>query len=56
MTDENRAKIGEVIQEVIGQTCKHERCSGDWKKVGKQIKADENKKKKLIKKLRAAPS
>jgi len=43
-----------VIHEVIGETSKYERCSGDWRKVGNQIKADENEKKKLIKTLRAA--
>lgn len=50
VTDENREKIDEVI----GETSKYERCSGDWRKVGKQIKADENEKKKLIEKLQAA--
>ncbi len=54
VTDENREKIDEVIHEVIGETSKYERCSGDWRKVGKQIKADENEKKKLIEKLQAA--
>ena len=54
VTDENREKIDEVIREVIGETSKYERCSGDWRKVGKKIKADENEKKKLIKTLRAA--
>ena len=54
VTDENREKIDEVIHEVVGETSKYERCSGDWRKVGKRIKADENEKKKLIEKLRAA--
>ena len=54
VTDEKRERIDEVIHEVIGETSKYERCSGDWRKVGKQIKADENEKKKMIKKLRAA--
>jgi len=54
VTDENRAKIDEVIHEVIGETSMYERCSGDWRKVGKWIKADENEKKKLIEKLRSA--
>ena len=53
VTDENREKIDEVIHEVIGETSKYERCSGDWRKISKQIKADENEKRKLIKKLRA---
>ena len=54
VTDENREKIDEVIHEVLSQTSKYERCSSDWRKVGKQIKADENEKKKLIEKLRSA--
>jgi len=54
VTDANREKIEEAIHEVIGETSKYERCSGDWKKVGKQIKADENEKKKLIERLRAS--
>ncbi len=53
VTDDNKEKIDEVIHEVIGKTSKYERCSGDWRKVGKQIKADENEKRKLIEKLRA---
>jgi predicted Fe-Mo cluster-binding NifX family protein len=53
VTDENREKIDEVIHEVIGETSKYERCSGDWRKAGKQIKADKNEKKKLIEKLQA---
>ena len=54
VTDENREKIDEVIHEVIGKTSEYERCSGDWRKVGKQIRADENEKRKLIEKLRVA--
>jgi hypothetical protein len=54
VTDENREKIDEVIHEAIGKTSMYERCSGDWRKVGKLVKADESEKKKLIKKLQAA--
>lgn len=54
VTDQNREKIDEVIHEVIGKTSMYERCSGDWRKIGKRIKADENEKKKLIKKLQAS--
>ncbi len=54
VTDENGEKISEVIHEVIGETFKYERCSGDWRKVGKQIKTDDNEKKKLLGKLQAA--
>jgi len=54
VTDENRERIDEAVHEVIGKTSKYERCSGDWRKVGKKIEADENEKRKLIEKLRAA--
>jgi len=54
VTNENIHKIDAVIHEVIGETSKYERCSGHWRKVGKQIKADENEKRKLIEKLQAA--
>jgi len=54
VTDENREKIEEVIHEVIGETSNYEHCSGDWRKVGRQIRADENEKKKLVEKLHAA--
>jgi len=54
VTGEDGKKIDEVIHEFIGETSRYERCSSDWRKVGKQIKADENVKNKLIEKLRAA--
>jgi len=54
VTGENREKIDEVIHEVIGETSKYERCSADWRKVSKEIKAEATRKKKLIKKVQAA--
>jgi molecular chaperone GrpE (heat shock protein) len=54
VTEENKEKIDEVIHEVIGETSKYERCSADWKKVSREIKADENAKKKLIETVQAA--
>ena len=54
VTDENRDKIDEVIHEAIGKSSMYERCSGDWRKIGKVIKADDNEKKRLIEKLRSA--
>ncbi len=54
VTEENKEKIDEVIHEVIGETSKYERCSADWKKVSREIKADENAKKKLIATVQAA--
>jgi hypothetical protein len=54
VTDENREKIDEMIHEVIGETSKYERCSSDWKKVGRKIKADGDEKNKLIENLRSA--
>lgn len=54
VTHENREKIEEIIHEVIGENSMYERCSGDWRKVGKQIKANDEEKKMLIKRLQAA--
>ena len=54
VTDENREKIEEVIHEVIGKTSKYERCSSDWRKAGKTLKADDNEKRKLLEKLQTA--
>lgn len=53
--DENRERIEEVIHEVIGKTSKYERCSSDWRKARKRLKADENEKRKLFEKLQTAP-
>ncbi len=54
VTHENREKIEEIIHEVIGENSMYERCSGDWRKVGKRIKANDEEKKMLIKRLQAA--
>ena len=54
VTDENRERIEEVIHEVIGKTSKYEKCSSDWRKAGKKLKADENEKRKLLEKLQTA--
>ena len=54
VTEENREKIDEVIHEVIRENSEYKRCSGDWRKVGKLIKANESEKKKLIEKLRVS--
>jgi predicted Fe-Mo cluster-binding NifX family protein len=54
VTEENRERIDTVIHEVIGETSKYEHCSGDWRKIGKLVKGDEQEKKKLIKRLQSA--
>jgi predicted Fe-Mo cluster-binding NifX family protein len=54
ITEENRAKVDKIIHEFIGEKAKYEHCSPDWSKMGKKIRADESKKKKLIAKLKAS--
>jgi len=54
VTEENKEKIDEIIHQYVGESSRYERCSGDWRKVGQRVKADEKEKKKLIEKLRAA--
>ncbi len=53
VTDENRDKIDEVIHKYIGEQSRYGRCSADWKKARKEIKADEEMSKELIEKLQS---
>jgi hypothetical protein len=52
VTDENREKIDDVIHKFIGEQSNYGRCSADWKKARKEIKADEEMKQELFEKLR----
>jgi len=54
VTEENQEKIDEIIHEVIGENSSYQRCSSDWRKMGKIIKTDENLRKELIVKLQTA--
>ncbi len=52
VTDENREKIDDVIHNFIGEKSSYGRCSADWKKARKEIKADEEMKQELLERLR----
>ena len=52
VTDENREKIDDVIHKFIGEKSSYGRCSSDWKKARKEIKADEEVKQELVERLR----
>jgi len=51
VTDENREKVDEIIHQYIGEKSKYGRCSADWRKARKEIKADEAMRSKLIERL-----
>lgn len=53
VTDENRNKIDELIHQYIGEQAIYGRCSSDWRKASKEIKADEQMKQELIGRLQA---
>ena len=52
VTDENREKIDDVIHKFIEEKSSYGRCSSDWKKARKEIKADEEMKQELAERLR----
>ena len=52
VTDENKEKIDDVIHKFIGEKSSYGRCSSDWKKARKEIKADEEMKQELVERLR----
>ncbi len=52
VTDENREKIDDIIHRFIGEKSSLGRCSSDWKKARKEIKADEEMKQELLERLR----
>jgi hypothetical protein len=53
VTDINRDKIDEIIHQYIGEQSHYGRCSADWKKARKEIKADKKMSKELVKRLRS---
>jgi len=53
VTDENKEKIDKFIHKFIGDQSSYGRCSADWKKASKEIKANPELKKELILKLKA---
>ena len=52
VTEENQEKIDKVIHKYIGDQSSYGRCSSDWKKASKEIKANPELKKELILKLK----
>ena len=52
VTDENQEKIDKVIHKYIGDQSSYGRCSADWKKASKEIKANPELKTELILKLK----
>jgi hypothetical protein len=53
VTDKNRDKIDEVIHKYIGEQASYGRCSSNWMKARKEIKANEEMKQELIGRLQA---
>jgi hypothetical protein len=53
LTDENHEKIDKFIHKYIGEQSRFGRCSPDWKKASREIKANPEMKNELILKLKA---
>lgn len=51
VTNENKDKIDKVIHEYIGEQSRYGRCSSDWGKARKEIKANKQMENELIEKL-----
>ena len=52
VSDANREKVDEIIHQYIGEQSRYGRCSADWKKARKQIKADEEMRSELVERLK----
>jgi hypothetical protein len=50
---DNQEKIDEIIHKYIGEQSSYGRCSADWKKASKEIKANPEMKKELILKIKS---
>ena len=53
VTDENRGKVDEIIHHYIGEQTRYGRCSADWRKARKEIKANEEMRSELIERLKS---
>ena len=51
VTNENKDKIEEVIQQYIGEQSSYGRCASDWRKARKEIKANKQMENELIERL-----
>lgn len=54
IADDNRDRIDKVIHDYIGEQSSYGRCSADWKKARKEIKADESMLKELVERVKKA--
>jgi len=52
INDANKDKIDEVIHKYIGGKSRYGRCSADWRKARKEIKANPQMRSELIQKLK----
>lgn len=50
---ENEEEVEDIIHKYIGEQSAYGRCSADWKKARKEIKANEQMRNELIEKLRS---
>ena len=53
ITEQNREKIDEIIHQYIGAQSRFGRCSADWKKARKEVKADEQRRRELIERIQS---
>ena len=53
ITDQNRDKIDKIIHQYIGEQSRHGRCSADWKKARKEVKANEQMRQELIEQIQS---
>jgi len=53
VTDENKEKIDEVIHSFISEQASYGRCSADWRKARKEVKANEQLKQELVERLQS---
>lgn len=52
VTDENSEKIEEVINQYIGEKSRYGRCSSEWRKARKEIKANADLRLELIERVK----
>jgi len=53
VTDENKEKIDEVIHSFLSEQASYGRCSADWRKARKEVKANEQMRQELVERLQS---
>lgn len=53
VTDDNKEKIDEIIHRYIGEQSRYGRCSADWRKARKEVKANNQMRNELVERLRS---